>query len=423
MTKTIITKARRIVRDNQLEPIMVVIEDGKIVAMNSGIIDEEGEVLDAHGALVMPGLVDVHTHLREPGFEAKETIVTGTKAAAHGGYTTICAMPTLNPVPDTPEHLKVEQDIIEKDAVVKVLPYASITQNRMTEDLVELSLLAKSGAFAFSNDGNGVQTEDTMRQAMTEATKLHKAIVAHAENKNLMAGGVIREGKFGLPEWKPETEYEQVARDLKLAKETGVHYHICHISTKETVDLVRKAKANGVHVTAEVAPHHLLLAVKDIPEDNALYKMNPPLPTQVDQEALLTGLLDGTIDMIATDQAPHTTAEKSGSFREGAFGIVNIEQAFALLYTKFVQTGIFTLEQLQKWMSTAPVKAFNITNAGQLHIGDPADLVLFDLKKEFSVDPKDFLSKGTNTPFIGWELYGETRLTMVDGKIVYRKEL
>ena len=381
-------------------------------------------MFDAKGQLITPGLVDVHVHLREPGFTYKETIEAGTRSAARGGFTTVCAMPNLNPVPDTAEKLKQVYDIIRKDAVVKVLQYAPITENLRSEKLVDQEALIEEGAFAFTNDGVGVQTAGTMYLAMKEAAKNNKALVAHTEDESLLFGGVMHAGKkaeeLGLPGILSVTESSQIARDLLLAEATGVHYHVCHVSTKESVRIIRDAKKAGIHVTAEVSPHHLILIDEDIPEDFGFWKMNPPLRGREDREALIEGLLDGTIDCIATDHSPHGLEEKSQSFMKSPFGIVGSETAFQLIYTHFVETGQFTLEQVINWLAVKPAEIFGL-NAGTLTVGAPADVAIFDITKTCTIDKEDFLSKGENTPFIGWKVKGETQMTFVNGKLVWQK--
>lgn len=412
-------------RKNETTPAEIWIENGKIKAIGEGFSEAEfDEVFDAKGQLITPGLVDVHVHLREPGFTYKETIAAGTKAAARGGFTTVCAMPNLNPVPDTPEKLEQVYDLIKRDAVVKVLQYAPITENLRSEVLVDQEAMIKAGAFAFTNDGVGVQTAGTMYQAMKEAAKNNKALVAHTEDESLLFGGVMHAGdkakELGLPGILSVTESSQIARDLLLAEATGVHYHVCHVSTKESVRVIRDAKKAGIHVTAEVSPHHLILIDEDIPEDFGFWKMNPPLRGKEDREALIEGLLDGTIDCIATDHAPHGLEEKSKSFLESPFGIVGSETAFQLIYTHFVETNRFTLEQVINWMATKPAEIFQL-EAGTLTVGAPADVAVFDIEHSSTIDKKDFLSKGENTPFVGWNVKGETLGTFVDGKLAWHK--
>ncbi|MDO4624279.1 MAG: dihydroorotase [Enterococcus hirae] len=423
--RTLIKNGQINTRKNETTPAEIWIENGKIKAIGEGFSEAEfDEVFDAKGQLITPGLVDVHVHLREPGFTYKETIAAGTKAAARGGFTTVCAMPNLNPVPDTPEKLEQVYDLIKRDAVVKVLQYAPITENLRSEALVDQEAMIKAGAFAFTNDGVGVQTAGTMYQAMKEAAKNNKALVAHTEDESLLFGGVMHAGdkakELGLPGILSVTESSQIARDLLLAEATGVHYHVCHVSTKESVRVIRDAKKAGIQVTAEVSPHHLILIDEDIPEDFGFWKMNPPLRGKEDREALIEGLLDGTIDCIATDHAPHGLEEKSKSFLESPFGIVGSETAFQLIYTHFVETNRFTLEQVINWMATKPAEIFQL-EAGTLTVGAPADVAIFDIEQSSTIDKKDFLSKGENTPFVGWNVKGETLGTFVDGKLAWHK--
>ena len=423
--KTLIKNGQINTRKNITTPAEIWIEDGRIKAIGTGFSEAEfDEVFDAKGQLITPGLVDVHVHLREPGFTYKETIEAGTRSAARGGFTTVCAMPNLNPVPDKAEKLKQVYDIIRKDAVVKVLQYAPITENLRSEKLVDQEALIEEGAFAFTNDGVGVQTAGTMYLAMKEAAKNNKALVAHTEDESLLFGGVMHAGKkaeeLGLPGILSVTESSQIARDLLLAEATGVHYHVCHVSTKESVRVIKDAKKAGIHVTAEVSPHHLILIDEDIPEDFGFWKMNPPLRGRKDREALIEGLLDGTIDCIATDHAPHGLEEKSQSFMKSPFGIVGSETAFQLIYTHFVETGQFTLEQVINWLAVKPAEIFGL-NAGTLTVGAPADVAIFDITKTCTIDKEDFLSKGENTPFIGWKVKGETQMTFVNGKLVWQK--
>jgi dihydroorotase len=423
---TLIKNGKIISHDNQLTTVDVWLKEGKIHAIGESFDETSFEtIIDAKGQLITPGLVDVHVHFREPGFTYKETIETGSKAAARGGFTTVCAMPNLDPVPDTVEKFKAVQEIIDRDAVVNVLQYAPITEELRSEVLVDQVGLKAAGAFAFTNDGVGVQTAGTMYLAMKEAAKNNMAIVAHTEDESLLFGGVMHAGKrseeLGLPGIISATESSQIARDLLLAEETGVHYHVCHVSTKESVRVIREAKQAGVHVTAEVCPHHLLLTDQDIPEDNGFWKMNPPLRADDDQQALIEGLLDGTIDCISTDHAPHGLEEKCQSFLHSPFGIVGSEYAFQMVYTNFVKKGIFTLEQVIDWMAVKPAEIFGL-ETGRLTIGATADLAIFDLENEYIVDDKQFLSKAVNTPFVGWKLYGDTMYTFVKGKLVWQKD-
>ncbi len=412
-------------QENTLVNGEIWMQDGKIHAIGAHFPEEKidfDQVYDAQGGLLVPGLVDVHVHFREPGYEYKETIATGSKAAAKGGFTTVCAMPNLNPVPDTPEKMQKMRQRIQKDAVVKVLQYAPITEALRSDRLVDQKALLAEGAFAFTNDGVGIQTAGTMYLAMREAAKNHRVIVAHTEDESLLFGGVMHKGsvskKLGLPGIMRATEASQIARDLILAEETGAHYHVCHVSTAASVRVIRDAKKAGIAVTAEVCPHHLILIDEDIPGDDSNYKMNPPLRGKEDQQALIAGLLDGTIDCIATDHAPHSHEEKNQSMLTAPFGIVGSETAFALMYTEFVCTNIFTLEQLIAWMTWKPAAIFALP-AGRLQIGSPADIAIFDLEKKVTIDPATFVSKSTNTPFSGKKVIGETIYTFVAGQVVW----
>lgn len=409
-------------------PIEIFIEDGIIQAIGKDLTAfniNADERIDAQGALVTPGLIDVHVHLREPGFSHKETIKTGTMAAARGGFTTICAMPNTQPEPDTAEKMRALQDKIAQDAVVKVKQYAPITLGLRSETLTDQAELLKAGAFAFTNDGVGVQSSGTMYLAMKEAAKNKTIIVAHTEDDSLLFGGVMHEGtrnkELELPGILNVTEASQIARDVLLSEATGAHYHICHVSTKESVRVIRDAKRAGIRVTAEVTPHHLLLTENDIPADSSIYKMNPPIRGKEDQEALIEGLLDGTIDMIATDHAPHTQEEKSAGMIGTPFGIVGSETAFSLLYTHLVETKIVSLAQLIDWMSYKPATVFQL-EGGTIEIGQKADLAFFDLHTTKQIVAEEFLSLATNTPFIGWNVKGTTVMTFVDGNLVYKED-
>ena len=340
---------------------------------------------------------DVHVHLREPGFTAKETILTGTRAAARGGYTIVCPMPNLNPVPDSPDTLAIEQAAINRDAVVRVLPYCSITKGRLGKELVDFAAL-KGSCCAFSDDGSGVQSEAVMLEAMRTAAREGIIIAAHCEDNT-------------LPGTDPRSEWGQIERDLKLCEVTGCHYHVCHISTKESVQLIRDAKARGVNVTCETAPHYLTLCTDDV-LDEGRFRMNPPLRSAADREALIEGLKDGTIDVIATDHAPHTAEEKSRGFARSAMGIVGMETAFPVLYTRLVRGGRITLERLLEAMSTAPRRIFNLP-------ATPNDRVFIDLDTEYTIDSTTFASMGHSTPFDGWSVYGKIVKTVLDGRIIY----
>ncbi|MBQ6876847.1 MAG: dihydroorotase [Oscillospiraceae bacterium] len=375
--------------------------------------EEEGIVRDFSKYSVFPGFCDVHVHFREPGFSYKETIATGSKAAAKGGYTSVCTMPNLDPVPDSLEHLKEQTDIIERDAVIEVLPYAAITVGEKGEELVDMESLSDK-VIAFSDDGRGVQSEEMMREAMLRAKALGKMIVAHCEVNELLRGGYIHDGDYAKEHGHrgicSESEWQQIARDLKLAKETGCAYHVCHISTKESVDIIRKAKAEGVDVTCETGPHYLVMDDSDLREEGR-FKMNPPLRGKEDREALIEGIKDGTIDMIATDHAPHSAEEKSRGLEKSPFGITGIETCFPVVYTKLVKTGIITLEKAMDLL------VFNARKRFGIKLGN--DFTVWDLNALEKVEPEKFLSMGKATPFEGWELFGKCVLTVKDGKIVY----
>lgn len=418
----VILKSGRIVRGGTSEMADVVVCDGKIVQIAPEVAVAEGDkVVDCEGKVVMSGLVDLHVHLREPGFEAKETIASGTAAAAHGGFTTVCSMPNLNPAPDTVEHLQVQLDAIKRDAVVKVLPYATITRERYGRELVDFAAL-KPMVAGFSDDGSGVQSDDVMRAAMAEAVKTDAIIAAHCEVNELLKGGYIHDGEYAAQHGHKgicsESEWQQIERDIELAAEAGCRYHVCHISTKESVELIRQAKQRGVKITCETGPHYLTMCDMDLQEEGR-FKMNPPIRSAEDRDALVEGIKDGTIDVVATDHAPHTLEEKSRGLAGSAMGVVGLETSFAVIYTKLVREGVITLEKAVELMSEAPRKIFNL--GGGLCEGQAADIAVFNLEAEFDVDPEDFHSKGRSTPFEGWHLWGECCLTMVDGKIVWQK--
>lgn len=381
-------------------------------------------VIDADGLFVSPGLVDLHVHFREPGGEKKETIETGAKAAARGGFTTVAAMPNTRPVPDTKEQMEWLVNRIDETASVRVLPYASITIRQTGQEMTDFEGLKDAGAFAFTDDGVGVQTAGMMYEAMKKAASIDKAIVAHCEDNSLIYGGSVHDGEFakanGLNGIPSVCEAVHIARDVLLAEAAGCHYHVCHISTKESVRVVRDAKKAGIRVTAEVTPHHLLLSDSDIPGLDTNYKMNPPLRSPEDREALLEGLRDGTIDFIATDHAPHTEEEKQQTMSLAPFGIVGLETAFPLLYTHFVKTGKWTLKQLHDYMTVKPCKAFGLPY-GKLEAGRSADITLIDLEREEKIDKSTFLSKGKNTPFDGISCFGWPVMTMANGKLVYQE--
>ncbi len=386
----------------------------RIVSSGTPLMKELSSFYNSE-CVIFPGFCDVHAHLREPGFSYKETIQTGSKAAARGGYTAICAMANLNPVPDSVEHLKQQIHLIEDTAVIGVYPYGAITIGEKGEELADLEGMANE-VVGFSDDGRGVQNDDMMRAAMQRAKALGKIIVAHCEVNELLHGGYIHDGTYAAAHGHKgicsASEYEQVKRDLLLAEKTGCKYHVCHVSTKESVEAIRQAKKRGVDVTCETGPHYLVMDENDLQEDGR-FKMNPPLRSREDREALIAGVLDGTIDMIATDHAPHSKEEKSKGLAGSAFGVVGIETAFPVLYTHLVKKGILSLEKLVELLCDNPRKRFG------LPVGN--DFSVWDLNKEFTVDPADFLSMGKATPFEGWKLNGECLLTVCDGKVVYKK--
>ena len=360
-----------------------------------------------------PGFCDVHVHFREPGFSYKETIGTGSRAAAAGGYTAVCTMPNLSPVPDSVENLRLEQDIIDRDAVIAVYPYASITKGELGEALSDMGEL-KSKAVAFSDDGKGVQSEEMMRRAMEKAASLGKIIAAHCEVNELLRGGYIHDGRYAAEHGHAgicsESEWREIERDVRLAGETNCAFHVCHISCRESVEIIRKAKREGVNVTCETAPHYLVLCEDDLMEDGR-FKMNPPLRSADDRAALIEGIKDGTIDMIATDHAPHSKEEKSKGLKGSAMGITGLETAFPVLYSRLVKTGVISLERLIELMAVNPRKRFGIP------IGD--DYTIWDLDAEYEIDPAEFISMGRATPFEGMKVSGRCIRTVYGGKTVY----
>ena len=377
-------------------------------------LDGSASAFDSEKYIAFPGFCDVHVHFREPGFSYKETIKTGCAAAARGGYTAVCTMPNLSPVPDSGENLKVQTDLIKRDALIHVLPYGAITVGEKGEELAELEAMAPDVA-AFSDDGRGVQNDDMMREAMRRAKALGKMIVAHCEVNSLLRGGYIHDGEYARAHGHrgicSESEYAQIERDLRLVRETGCAYHVCHISAKESVELIRRAKAEGLDVSCETAPHYLLLDDSMLQEEGR-FKMNPPIREKADREALIQGILDGTIDMIATDHAPHSAEEKSRGLEKSAFGIVGLETAFPVLYTGLVKTGIISLEKLVELLSIRPRERF------QIPLGN--DFCLWDLESSYIIDPERFASMGRATPFAGMSVQGRCVLTVYQGKIVYK---
>jgi len=410
-----IFKAKTIYQNGAFSDLPLSVKNGVVVSE----IDENGEVFDFSDCYIFPGFADVHVHLREPGFSYKETIKTGTLASAHGGYTAVCSMPNLNPVPDSEENLKKQLDIIENDACINVYPYGSITVGQKGEELSDMDAMAEN-VIAFSDDGRGVQSDEMMEEAMLKAKSLGKMIVAHCEVNDLLKGGYIHDGEYASEHGHrgicSESEWAQIARDIELVKKTGCPYHVCHISTKESVDIIRKAKAEGVDITCETGPHYLVLSDKDLKEDGR-FKMNPPLRSEEDRLALLEGIKDGTIDMIATDHAPHSAEEKGKGLAGSAMGIVGIETAFPILYTELVLKGIISLEKLVELLAVNPRKRFGI--GGGTDIGESADFTVIDLNAEYEVNPEEFYSKGRATPFTGKKVKGKIIHTFVGGKKVF----
>ena len=421
---TTLLKNATVYIDNSFHRKDVLIDGGKVFvdSVNADSISVSNTV-DCTDKIIIPGFTDVHVHLREPGFFYKETIATGTKAAAKGGYTCVCPMPNLNPSPSTLEKLNEQLDIIKRDAVVKTIPYGTLTMNQDgRSQLADMEAMAPY-VCGFSDDGKGVQTGDLMEEAMIKAKSLNKMIVAHCEDESLLFKGYIHDGEYAKEHGHrgicSESEWKQVERDIALAEKTGCAYHVCHISTKETVDLIRKAKARGVNVTCETGPHYLVLTDMDLQEDGR-FKMNPPLRSKKDKEALIEGICDGTIDMIATDHAPHSAEEKAKGLEKSAFGIVGLETAFPIMYTYLVQKGVITLEKLVEIMSVNPRRRFGF-EGGVIADGEPADLAVIDLNREWKIDSADFVSKGKATPFEGWKVNGKVLMTFVDGEKVYEE--
>lgn len=388
----------------------------KIRAFAEKFLADGGLLSAVENYIIVPGLCDVHVHFREPGFSYKETIASGSAAAAHGGYTAVCTMPNLDPVPDSAEHLQVQLDAIKRGAAIKVLPYGAITVGEKGEKLADMEAMSDK-VCAFSDDGKGVQNDEMMREAMTAAKRLGKIIAAHCEDNSLLFGGYIHDGEYakahGHRGISSASEYKQIERDLRLAEETGCAYHVCHISTKESVELIRQAKARGVDVTCETAPHYLVLCDEDMQEDGR-FKMNPPLRSREDKKALIEGIKDGTIDMIATDHAPHSAEEKGRGLEKSLMGIVGLETAFPVLYTELVTKNIITLDRLVELMSFKPKERFGIDTG--------CDFAVFGIDEPYKTDPNEFLSMGRATPFAGREVFGRCLLTVHNEKVVYKAE-
>ncbi len=402
----------------------ILFDETGILKIAEQIDAPEAEVIDGKEMTALPGLIDVHVHLREPGFAYKETIDTGTMAAAAGGFTTIMAMPNVQPYPDSTEVMEAYLQKIEADAHVHVIPYATITKAESGKEVVDMAALAKMGIRAFSDDGVGVQSGDVMEEAMKQSHALGTMIVAHTEDMSYRKPGAYMHegteskarGVVGIPS---ECEWKQLERDLKLVEKTGAHYHCCHVSAKESVQLLREYRSRGCDVSGEVTAHHLLLCDRDVVDAN--WKMNPPLRGEADRKALIRGLQEGALSLIANDHAPHSEEEKKRPLEAAPFGIVSLETAFPLLYTKLVLTGIVSLKQLVNWMSTAPAERFGLARRGRLEEGYASDFTLVDLNEEYIINRNHFLSKGRNTPFHGWRVKGKIKATYVDGTCVYEE--
>ena len=401
----------------------VLVSGGHVSMVAPGLSSQGAQIIDLKGKFIFPGFVDVHVHLREPGFSYKETIKTGTAAAARGGYTAVCAMPNLSPVPDCPENLQAELNIISKDALISVYPYGAITRGEEGFELSDMEGLSPHVA-AFSDDGRGVQSEEIMEAAMVKARSLGKIIAAHCEDEGLLKKGwSVNDGdasaRLGLIGNPPESEWRQVERDIKLAEKTGCRYHVCHVSTRQSVELIRQAKSRGVDITCETAPHYLLLTDEEM-QDSGAFRMNPPIRSRSDRDALISGVLDGTIDMIATDHAPHSPEEKFGGIASSLNGISGLECAFPVLYTKLVLGGSMTLERLIDMMSFKPARRFKLSG-GYIVPGGPADLAVFDLDSFYTIDSGSFASMCRSTPFDGWRVRGRCVMTMRAGKIIWEE--
>ena len=400
----------------------VLVADGKIAAIGESLCaDEQTEVFDAEGCIVTYGLADVHVHLREPGYSAKETITTGTRAAARGGVTTVCSMPNLQPAPDAPETIAVEQQMIDEQAVIEVLPFATISSKRAGRELADIEAL-RPLSVGYSDDGNGIQTEPLMRKAMQRIAAVDGIIAAHCEDDSLLHAGYIHDGEYAKAHGHKgicsESEWGPIKRDVKLAEEEGCRYHVCHISTKESVEIIREAKSKCNHISCETAPHYLVLCDENLQEDGR-FKMNPPLRAKEDKAALIKGVQDGTIEVIATDHAPHTAEEKSRGLKGSMMGIVGIETSFAICYTHLVRKGVITIEKLIALMSENPRRIFRL--GGAMQVGERADIAVYDITKPYKIDSAEFLSMGKATPFEGEEVYGRCMLTLFGGEKVWKE--
>ncbi len=415
-------KNAKVFTKGEFSSLDVLVSDGVIVSLSKDIVSDDAVVFDFNGCVVFPGFVDVHVHFREPGFSYKETIKTGSQSAARGGYTTVCTMPNLNPVPDTVENIKLQQEIIDRDAVITVCPYGSITKGQHGDELSDMEGM-KDLAVAFSDDGRGVQDREMMKAAMFKAKSLGKMIVAHCEDNSLLKGGYIHDGEYAKKNGHKgicsESEWGPIKRDAELLKETGAAYHVCHVSAKESVEVIRKAKAEGIDITCETGPHYLVFDDSML-LDEGRFKMNPPIRAKADRDALIEGIKDGTVDMIATDHAPHSLEEKGRGLSKSAMGIVGLETAFPILYTKLVKTGVITLEHLIKLMVTNPSKRF--FSEQKIEEGAVADLTVFDLEHEYTIDPEEFLTMGRATPFKGERVFGRCKLTLSKGRVAFEEK-
>ena len=418
----LLIKSGTLVADGKSWQGDILVADGKIEAIGESLVaDAQTEVFDAEGCIVTYGLADVHVHLREPGYSAKETITTGTRAAARGGVTTVCSMPNLLPAPDAPETIAVEQALIDEQAVIEVLPFATISKGRERRELADIEAL-RPLSVGYSDDGNGIQTDELMRKAMQRISAVDGIIAAHCEDDSLLHAGYIHDGEYARTHGHKgicsESEWGPIKRDVKLAKEENCRYHVCHISAKESVEIIREAKQSCDHISCETAPHYLVLCDADLKEEGR-FKMNPPLRAAEDRAALIEGIKDGTIEVIATDHAPHTAEEKSRGLKGSMMGIVGIETSFAICYTHLVRKGVITIEKLIALMSENPRRIFRL--GGAMRVGERADIAVFDITKPYTIDTNEFLSMGKATPFEGEEVYGRCMLTLFGGEKVWKE--
>ena len=420
--KRLLIKGGTVVAEGVSRKADILVVDGKIATIGESLVaDEQTEIFDAEGCIVTYGLADVHIHLREPGYSAKETITTGTRAAARGGVTTVCSMPNLQPAPDAPETIAIEQQMIDEQAVIEVLPFATISSNRAGRELANIEAL-RPLSVGYSDDGNGIQTEPLMREAMKRISAVDGIIAAHCEDDSLLHAGYIHDGEYarlhGHKGICSESEWGPIKRDVVLAEEEGCRYHICHISTKESVEIIREAKRKCNHISCETAPHYLVLCDENLQEDGR-FKMNPTLRAKEDREALIEGIKDGTIEVIATDHAPHTAEEKSRGLKGSMMGIVGIETSFAICYTHLVRKGVITIEKLIALMSENPRRIFRL--GGAMREGERADIAIYDIREPYKIDSAEFLSMGKATPFEGEEVYGRCVMTLFGGEVVWKE--